>query len=208
MNVAVVPVKRLAAGKSRLRDALGDAQVEALALAMLGDVVDAIRASGCVDRIVVATPDPEVGDAARALGAEARVADDPGLRAALDATAAAYADPAGALLVVLGDVAGASGRDVAALFAALAGGAGAVLAPARDGGTAALLRRPPGAIPSCFGPDSAAAHRAAAARAGVAFRELPLPSLAIDLDRESDLAALLASDLPAKRTRAVLGAPG
>jgi 2-phospho-L-lactate guanylyltransferase (CobY/MobA/RfbA family) len=33
MNVAVVPVKRLAAGKSRLREALGDARVEALALA-------------------------------------------------------------------------------------------------------------------------------------------------------------------------------
>jgi 2-phospho-L-lactate guanylyltransferase len=204
MNLAVVPVKRLAAGKSRLREALGAARVEALALAMLGDVVDAIRASGCVDRIVVVTPDPEVGDAARALGAEARVADDPGLRAALDATAAAHADPAGALLVVLGDVAGASGHDLAALFAALPAGAGAVLAPARDGGTAALLRRPPGAIPSCFGPDSAKAHRAAAERAGVAFRELPLPSLAIDLDRESDLAALLASDLPAKRTRAAL----
>jgi 2-phospho-L-lactate guanylyltransferase len=206
MNVAVVPVKRLAAGKSRLREALGGERVEALALAMLGDVVDAIRASGCVERVVVVTPDPEVGDAARALGAEARVADDPGLRAALDATAAAHADPAGALLVVLGDVAGATGRDLAALFAALGDRDGAVLAPARDGGTAALLRRPPGAIASCFGPDSAKAHRAAAERAGVAFRELPLPSLAIDLDRESDLAALLASDLPAKRTRAVLGA--
>jgi 2-phospho-L-lactate/phosphoenolpyruvate guanylyltransferase len=208
MNLAVVPVKRLAAGKSRLRESLGAGRVEALALAMLGDVVDAIRASGCVDRIVVATPDAEVGDAARALGAEARVADDAGLSAALDATAAAHADPSGALLVVLGDVAGATGRDVAALFAALGDREGVVLAPARDGGTAALLRRPPGAIPSCFGPDSAKAHCAAAERAGVAFRELPLPSLAIDLDRESDLAALLASDLPAKRTRAALGERG
>jgi 2-phospho-L-lactate guanylyltransferase len=207
MNVAVVPVKRLAAGKSRLREALGDARVEALALAMLGDVIDAIRASDCVERVVVVTPDPEVGDAARALGAEARVADDPGLRAALDATAAACADPDGALLVVLGDVAGAAGRDLAALFAALGPAHGVALAPARDGGTAALLRRPPSAIPSCFGPDSAKAHRAAAERAGVAFHELPLPSLSIDLDRESDLAALLASDLPAKRTRAVLGDP-
>jgi 2-phospho-L-lactate guanylyltransferase len=107
---------------------------------------------------------------------------------------------------VLGDVAGATGRDLAALFAALgSNGPGAALAPARDGGTAALLRRPPGAIPSCFGPDSAKRHRAAAESAGVPFHELPLPSLAIDLDRESDLAALLASDLPAKRTRAALG---
>jgi 2-phospho-L-lactate guanylyltransferase len=210
MNVAVVPVKRLAAGKSRLAAALGREAIEALTLAMLGDVIEALRASGCVDRIVVATPDPDVGEAARALGAEPRVADDPGLNAALDASADAFADPAGTLLVVLGDVAGASGRDLAALFEALAGcvGPAAVLAPARDGGTAALLRRPPGAIPSCFGEDSAKAHRAAAEAAGVAFRERALPSLAIDLDRADDLDALLASDSAAPRTRALLARLG
>ncbi len=212
MNLAVVPVKRLAAGKSRLASALGREAVEALTLAMLGDVLDALRASGRLARIVVVTPDPDVGEAARALGAEARVADDPGLNAALDATAAALADPDGALLVVLGDVAGASGAELARLFVALEeqGGRGAVLAPARDGGTAALLRRPPAAIASCFGPDSAKAHREAAARAGASFRELPLPSLAIDLDRADDLRALLASDAAAPRTRALLarlGAP-
>jgi 2-phospho-L-lactate guanylyltransferase len=212
MNLAVVPVKRLAAGKSRLAAALGREAARSLALAMLADVLAAIRASGRVDRIVVATPDPEVGEAARALGAEARVAEDPGLNAALDATAAALADPGGALLVVLGDVAGASGRDLARLFDALGDppGPGAVLAPARDGGTAALLRRPPGAIPSRFGADSAKAHREAAEQAGVPFRELPLPSLAIDLDRADDLRALLASDAAAPRTRellARLGAP-
>jgi 2-phospho-L-lactate guanylyltransferase len=112
--------------------------------------------------------------------------------------------------VVLGDVAGASGAELARLFAALEeqGGAGAVLAPARDGGTAALLRRPPGAIPSCFGADSAKAHREAAERAGATFRELALPSLAIDLDRADDLRALLASDAAAPRTRALLARLG
>ena len=212
MSLALVPVKRLAAGKSRLAAALGREAIEALSLAMLGDVLAALRDSGRVDRIVVATPDPEVGEAARALGAEARVADDPGLNAALDATSAALADPAGALLVVLGDVAGAAGSDLARLFQALdeLGGTGAVLAPARDGGTAALLRRPPDAIPSCFGADSAKAHRAAAEREGAAWRELALPSLAIDLDRADDLRALLASEAAAPRTRALLarlGAP-
>jgi 2-phospho-L-lactate guanylyltransferase len=204
MNVALVPVKRLAAGKSRLADALGRETIEALTLAMLGDVVDAIRASGRVDRIVVVTPDPEVGEAARGFGAEARVADDPGLNAALDAATAALADPAGALLVVLGDVAGARGDELARLFDALPEAPAAVLAPARDGGTAALLRRPPGAIPGRFGADSAKAHRAAAERAGVRFVELPLPSLAIDLDRIEDARALAAGDAPCPRTRRLL----
>ncbi len=210
MNLAVVPVKRLAASKSRLAAALGREAIEALTLAMLGDVLDAIRSANRVDRVVVATPDPEVGEAARALGAEARVADDPGLNAALDTTAAALADPAGALLVVLGDVAGAAGADLARLFDTLdeLGGSGAVLARARDGGTAALLRRPPDVIQSRFGAGSAEAHRQAASRSGAAFRELSLPSLAIDLDRPDDLRALLASSAEAKRTRALLGRLG
>jgi len=206
MNLALVPVKRLAAVKSRLAAALPRDAVEALTLAMLGDVVEALRSSGRVDRVVVVTPDPDVGEAARARGAEARVADDPGLNDALDAAASALAGREDALLVVLGDVAGARARELARLFEALAelGATGAVLAPARDGGTAALLRRPPGAIASCFGADSAKAHRAAAEGKSVAFRELPLPSLAIDLDRLDDARALLASDAPAPRTRALL----
>lgn len=206
MNLALVPVKRLAAVKSRLAAALSRDALEALTLAMLADVVEAIRGCARVHRVVVVTPDPDVGAAARALGAEARVADDPGLNAALDAAAAALADPAGALLVVLGDVAGARADELARLFDALdeLGGTGALLAPARDGGTAALLRRPPFAIPSCFGEGSAKAHRAAAERTGTPFRELPLPSLAIDLDRLEDARALLASDTPAPRTRALL----
>ena len=80
MNLALVPVKNLAAAKSRLAAALGREAIEALSLAMLGDVLAALRDSGRVDRMVVATPDPEVGEAALELGAEARVADDPGLK--------------------------------------------------------------------------------------------------------------------------------
>jgi 2-phospho-L-lactate guanylyltransferase len=206
MTLALVPVKRLAAGKSRLAAALGRETTEALTLAMLGDVIDALRACRRAERVVVVTPDPDVGDAARELGAEARVADDPGLNAALDAAAAALADPRGALLVVLGDVAGARPGDLARLFDPLEAepGPAAVLAPARDGGTAALLRRPPAAIPSCFGEGSAKVHRAAAEAAGVRFHELPLASLAIDLDRIEDARALVASDAPAPRTRALL----
>jgi len=206
MNLALIPVKRLAAGKSRLAAALGREATEALTLAMLGDVVDALRACPRVERVVVVTPDPEVGEAARALGAEARVGHEAGLNPSLDAAAAALADPEGALLVVLGDVAGARGAELARLFEALDArrGPAAALAPARDGGTAALLRRPPHAFPSCFGEASAEAHRAAAESKGVPLETLALPSLAIDLDRVEDARALLAGDAPAPRTRALL----
>jgi len=83
-----------------------------------------------------------------------------------------------------------------------------VLCPSGDGGTAALLRSPHDAIPARFGAESAARHRAAAGAAGVAFRELRLPSLAIDLDRAEDVRAFLALGQGGRRTRRALAALG
>lgn len=210
MNAAVVPVKPLAAGKSRLAGRLPREALERLALAMLGDLVEALRAVAAIDCVAVATPDPRVAREAEALGARALLGGGPGLDAALeDAARALSHDGLDALLVVLGDVPGALPEDVAALFDALRalGGRGVVLAPSRDGGTSALLRAPHDAIANRFGPQSAAAHRALAQRAGVPFRELVLPSLAVDLDRPEDAAAIL--DGPgAPRTRGVLAALG
>jgi 2-phospho-L-lactate guanylyltransferase len=210
VSLALVPVKRLGAAKSRLRGALGE-RADELTLAMLADLLEALVAAPQLARVVVVTPDEAVARVARASGAEARVADDAGLNEALAAAASALAAASESVLVVLGDVAGASPRDVRALFEALAqlGGSGVVLAPSRDGGTAALLRAPHGLLGTRFGANSAAAHRALAREAGVPFRELTLPALAIDLDRPEDLAALLASEsAAAPRTRALLGRLG
>jgi 2-phospho-L-lactate guanylyltransferase (CobY/MobA/RfbA family) len=132
---------------------------------------------------------------------------DPGLNPSLDAAGAELAERgASGLLVVLGDVAGALAADLGALFDALdgLGGRGVVLAPSRDGGTSALLRAPHAVIPNHFGKDSAAAHRDLARSGGVPCSELPLPSLAIDLDRVEDVEALLRVERGADRTRALL----
>jgi coenzyme F420-0:L-glutamate ligase/coenzyme F420-1:gamma-L-glutamate ligase len=204
MIAAVVPVKSLSASKSRLLPHLGRAAAERLAIAMLGDVVEALRGTRGVGRVVVATPDPDVARAARAAGAEALVRDDPGLNAAIESAGAELAPGAqDGLLVVLGDVAGARPADLEALLGAL-DGPGVALAPSRDGGTSALLRVPRDAIPAGFGPGSAKVHRDLAARAGVRFRELALPSLAIDVDAPEDLEALRATDGAGPRTRALL----
>ena len=63
---------------------------------------------------------------------------------------------------------------------------------------------PHDAIPAHFSPDSAKRHREAAARAGVPYRELPLPSLAVDVDVREDLEALLRMAPIGRRTRALL----
>ena len=203
MIAAVVPVKALAGSKTRL--AGGDRRaIEQLSLAMMGDVVDALLLVPALDRVVVVTPDEEVAREARSAGAEALLRDDPGLNAAIEAAAALVAPgPGDGVLVVLGDVAAASSDELSQLVASLEG-SGVALAPSRDGGTSALLRIPRDAIPACFGADSAKRHRDEAARAGVPYRELLLPSLAIDVDVAEDARAILACETLGPRTRRAL----
>jgi 2-phospho-L-lactate guanylyltransferase len=208
---ALVPVKRLAASKSRLFAALEQRQREAFSLAMLQDVIEALLATPSLDRTTVVTPDEAVGQAARAAGADALVRDDPGLNAALEAGARALEltgdEP---LLVILGDVAGALPEEIEALFTALAEqrGRGVVLAASRDGGTCALLRAPHDAIPARFGPDSAKRHREAAEECGVAFCETALPSLSVDLDLPEDVELFLRTGAGGSHTRATLNELG
>ena len=206
MTLALVPVKRLADTKSRLfTHQRGEAR-EAFTLAMLRDVVAALASAESVDRTVVLTPDEEVATAGRAVGAEALVRDDTGLNASLNLGARALALGDEPLLVVLGDVAGALPSDIDALSQALSalGGRGAVLAPSSDGGTSALLRAPFDVVPPCFGPDSAKRHREASAERGVPYRELPLPSLALDLDLPEDVEHFLRTEHGGHETRRVL----
>jgi 2-phospho-L-lactate guanylyltransferase len=209
VTAAVVPVKALATGKSRLAAALGREGAEALVLAMLDDVVAALRAVPRVGTVAVVTPDPAVARAAERASALALLGSDPGLNESID-RAARELDGAceGGLLVVLGDVAGVRAEDIEQVLDALAklGAPGVVLVPARDGGSAALARNPHDAIAARFGPDSARAHREAARRAGVPFEELRLAACEIDLDCESDLRAFLAGPGAGPHTRAALRA--
>jgi len=208
MTIALIPVKRLEESKSRLLPELPDAKRQALTLAMLEDLIEALQRSGRVDRIAVTTPDPQVASRTRAAGAEVLLRPEPGLNAALEDGAARLAaaddEP---LLVVLGDVAGALPEDFRQLIGHADSAArtpGVWLSPSADGGTSALLLRPARAIAFRFGPDSARRHREAALAAGVAYLEVALPSLAIDLDQPEDLAAFLATSGGGARTRALL----
>jgi len=201
---AVVPAKSLSGAKSRLLRQLSRSTVERLCLAMLCDVVDALRAVPTLARVVVVTPDEAVAAAARGAGAEVLLRPDPGLNAAIDAAAAIVAPGADdGVLVVLGDVAGARSVEIGRLLGALPG-RGVALAASRDGGTCALLRVPRDVIPAGFGPESASKHRELAARAGVACVEPLLPSLTIDVDEPEDLAALRESGGAGARTQAIL----
>ncbi len=204
MIAALVPVKALSASKSRLLPQLGRADAERLSVAMLTDVLGALGRVPALARVGVVTPDARVAEAARAAGAEVLLRPDPGLNAAVEAGGRELAPGRDdGLLVVLGDVAGVRAEEIETLLAAVAA-PGVALAPSSDGGSSALLRLPRDVIPAAFGKDSAAAHRGLAERAGVAFREVALPSLAVDVDEPDDLDAFLAGPGAGENTRALL----
>ena len=208
MIAAVVPVKSLDAAKSRLAPRLGLDNARQLSLTMLADVLEALLAVPEVDRVAVTTSDAEVGDAATAAGAEVLLREDPGLNPSIEAAAAELLpDPENALLVLRGDVAGACTDDLSR-FIRSSPRRGVGLAPSRDGGTSALLRRPRDIIPAGFGRESAKRHREYAESAGAQLREMPLPSLSLDLDAPEDLDAFLATPRGGHRTRVLLHALG
>jgi 2-phospho-L-lactate guanylyltransferase len=207
MIAALVPVKRLELGKSRLRSRFARADIERLSLAMLGDVLTALLSVPALDPVAVVTEDSRVARAAQSEGARALEFVDDGLNPSLERAAASLeAGDGTGLLVLLGDVAGARSSELLALLDALEelGGRGVVLAPSLDGGTSALLRAPHDVIPAAFGPSSAARHRELAKRAGVPYRELVLPSLAIDIDLPDDLNRFAREPGAGVRTAALL----
>lgn len=211
MTVALVPVKRLEESKSRLLAHLPPATRQALTQAMLEDLLEALTQTEGLDRVAVTTPDEKVAQIAQAFGVEAIMRPEPGLNAALEDGIDRLAPrPEETLLIVLGDVAGALASDFEILLrAAASNDAPSVwLSPSVDGGTSALALRPARAVPCSFGPESAKRHRDAAASRGVAYHELPLASLAIDLDEPEDLEAFRSSTfgkhMGGLRTRALL----
>lgn len=178
----VMPVKRLAAAKSRLRGALPGVPHEELALALVADTLRAVRACPAVAGVLVVTDDPRVAAAAGVVGA--RVTADPGggLNAAFR-HGAAVAGPRAEVAGLTADLPALRPADLAAALRATAGVRGFV-ADAPGAGTV-LLAAPAGTpLAPRFGADSAAAHAASGA--------LPLagewPSLRRDVDTPADLA--------------------
>ncbi|WAC26944.1 2-phospho-L-lactate guanylyltransferase [Ancylobacter sp. SL191] len=194
--VAVVPVKTFALAKQRLARTLLPAQREALARAMLCDVLEALTGAKGLAAIVVVTADPQAGVLAQDYGArlmfERRVR---GLNPAV-AEAAGWlaAERRGGMLILPSDIPGLRAAEIDRLVAAHPPGRAVSLVPAHDsGGTNALLVTPPDAMPFSFGPLSFAMHQANAGEARLTLRHhapADFPGLARDIDQPCDLAAL------------------
>jgi 2-phospho-L-lactate guanylyltransferase len=183
MLTAVVPMKSMDLAKSRLSAVLDAAARRALARQMLEHVLETLRAAG-IKSVRVADAADGTGDLNADVSEAARLAESQG---ATD------------LLLVMADLPYLSADDIAALVEAGRDHA-VVIAEAKDGGTNALLLRPPTVLGFAFATHapSAARHAERARQAGIEPAIVRRPGLARDIDTPADLAAL-ASDHPAYR---------
>ena len=187
----VVPAKRLAVAKTRLRPltaVLGDGSAaghDALVLALLADTVAAAVACPVVAEVVVVTDDPAATDVVRGLGARV-VADvpDQGLNPALEHGARSATEPHVAALS--SDLPALRPGELADALQAAAGVARAFVADAQGTGTT-LLTAVGARLRPQFGPSSADAHRAS----GAVALSGNWPGLLRDVDTDADLRAAL-----------------
>ncbi|MEP9380522.1 2-phospho-L-lactate guanylyltransferase [Aquabacter sp. CN5-332] len=187
---AVVPVKPLDEGKSRLAGHLDQPGRRALNAHFLKRTLALLSQFCGPGRTIVVSRDKEVLQAAAAL--EMVALNEPGeadLNFALaTGTTAARERGASALLVLPVDLPLAT---LEVLRAICAGDQPViVLVPDRHGaGTNVLFQRPVMLRRYRFGPDSLARHQAIAEGAGCPVKILSAPALALDIDTPADLAA-------------------
>jgi len=204
---ALVPVRAIAGGKRRLAGVLAPALRERLVLAMLEDVLAAIVQAPGLAGLALASADPQAARLGRRYGARL-LGEGNGLNGTLDAAAAdLFRGRAGAVMVVPADVPLVGPEDIGAALAALARGAGAVLAEAAaDGGTNLIGFRASAAISFAFGVGSFAAHREALRAKAVEPVVLARPGLAFDVDRADDVVALMGRGRETRAGRVLIDA--
>lgn len=185
---ALLALKALPEGKSRLTGVLSRTQREQLIRAMLASVIDALAAARELAGIAVVTPQAEV------LPAGVLALPDPGagLNHAL-ASGAGRLEALGAreLLVLHTDLPLLDADEIDAFITA-SRPSGLGLAPDRRGsGTNGLFLALPSAFRFRFGAASLQQHVLEARLHGLRASIAPLPGFAFDVDEPADLAGLL-----------------
>lgn len=181
----VVPVKRLAAAKSRLTDLAGDRRAD-LALAFAADTVAAAISTAGVRAVVVVTDDARAERVMTRLGAEV-VTDLPraGLNPALvhGTRLASRAHPDCGVAALAADLPALRPDELAAALTSASRHPSAFVADTDGTGTTMLAARPGSMLGPAFGPMSRESHR----RAGVVELSGALATLRRDVDTENDL---------------------
>ena len=190
---AIVPVKPLRRGKSRLAEALTIEQRMELNKQMLIQTVNTLHEVKGVEDVLVVSRDPEALAVAREQGARTLLENgNPGLNMALTrASVVAKAYGVHGVLVVPADLPLLDPDDVQQMVEMGNTNPCVVIAPdRRSKGTNVMLVAPPDLIRFDYGRGSFNRHCAHARRAGARLEICELDSLALDVDWPEDLELL------------------
>ena len=187
---AIVPVKPLRRGKSRLAGALSDKEREELNESLLQHTLKTLTKLKEVEQVLVVSRDPHALTVARQYGARTvRENGQPLLNTALTrATVVAQVYATRGVLILPADLPLISEEDVLTLIERAIDPPVVVIAPDRHRkGTNALLLSPSGLIDYDFGDNSFEKHCQLAKEAGARLEIVDLPTLGLDLDLPEDL---------------------
>ena len=187
---AIVPVKPLRRGKSRLATVLNPEERAGLNQALLVHTLDTLRATPEIEQILVVSRDTAALALAREHGARTVQEDGaPQLNLALArATVVARNYATRGVLIIPADLPLLTPHDIRYMLEFAKEPPVVVVAPDhRRKGTNALLVCPVGLIDYDFGPDSFQRHCERAQKAGARLEICELPSLALDMDLPEDL---------------------
>ena len=190
---AIVPVKPLRRGKSRLSPVLSEDDRAVLNQRLLLQTVDILKQIPDFDDVLVVSRDTEALALAREHGARTLQEDGaPHLNVALQrATVVAQSYMAESVFILPADLPQISTVDIQAMIQAGSQPPVVVIAPDhRREGTNALFINPAGKIDYDFGAGSFERHCQRAREAGMDLKVLELPSIAHDVDVPVDLTFL------------------
>jgi 2-phospho-L-lactate guanylyltransferase len=187
---AIVPVKPLRHGKSRLSGTLTDDERAVLNEKLLAHTLTTLAELNELEQVLVVSRDTRALTIARKHGARTLREDgQPHLNTALTrATVVAKLHATRGVLILPADLPLLSQTDILALIERATNPPVVVIAPDRhENGTNALLMSPTGLIKYDFGENSFARHCERARQAGARLEIVNLPALGLDLDLPEDL---------------------
>lgn len=187
---AIVPVKPLRRGKSRLAGTLSEDERTELNRNLLQNTLKTLSDIRELEEVLVISRDPAALTIARNYGARTvREDGQPELNTALKrATVVAQVYATRGVLILPADLPLISREDVITLIERAADPPVVVIAPDRhEKGTNALLISPSGLIEYDFGINSFQRHCERVKKAGARLEIVNLPSIGLDLDLPEDL---------------------
>ncbi len=187
---AIVPVKPLRRGKSRLAGVLSEDERTALNNYLLAHTLDTLKATKEIEQVLVVSRDPAALALAREHGARTVLENGaPQLNVALTrATIVAKNYSTSGVIIIPADLPLITPQDVQRMLEFIHDPPVVVVAPDRHRlGTNALLVCPVGLIQYDFGPGSFERHCERARQVGARLEICEIPSLALDVDLPEDL---------------------